>query len=54
MRVSLQTKVGQLFASVCKGAPLEHVRVELQGEELKVYKHDMVYEDVLATKVREL
>ena len=43
--------MGQLFASVFKGAPLEHVRVEVGREELRVSRHDMVYEDVLATKV---
>ena len=47
-----QPKVGQLFASVSKGSPLEHVRAELRRDELKVNRHDMVYEDVLATKVR--
>lgn len=50
-RLSLQTKVGQLFASVSKGAPPEHVRVEVGRDVIKVCRHDMVYEDVLATKV---
>ena len=47
----LQTKTGQLFAAVFKGAPLEHVRVEVGREEVRVSRHDMVYEDILATKV---
>ena len=51
--MSTQHKVGQLFASVFKGAPLEHVRVEVLREEVRVSRHDMVYEDVLATKVSD-
>ena len=50
--MTLQPKVGQLFCRVNKGGPPEHVRVELGEEELRVSRHDMVYEDVLATKVR--
>ncbi|CAI7990814.1 Gamma-2-syntrophin [Geodia barretti] len=41
---------GQLFAAVFKGAPLEHVRVEVGREGVRVSRHDMVYEDILATK----
>ena len=48
----LQFKVGQLFASLFKGSPPEHVRVELREREVKISRHDMVYEDILATKVR--
>ena len=48
---ALQVKVGQLFASLARGAPLEHVRVELGQHELTVSRHDIVYEDILATKV---
>ena len=43
--------MGQLFASVFKGAPPEHVKVEVGREEVTVCRHDMVYEDILATKV---
>ena len=50
--MTLQPKVGQLFCRVNKGGPPEHVRVELGEEELRVSRHDMVYEDILATKVR--
>ena len=50
----LQRKVDQLFASVFKGAPPEHVRVEVVPDEIRVYRHDMVYEDVLATKVSQV
>ena len=47
----MQVKEGQLFCRVTKGGPLEHVRVEVGAEEVRVYRHDMVYEDILATKV---
>lgn len=47
----VQEKTGQLFASVFRGAPPEHVRVQLGRQEVIVSRHDMVYEDILATKV---
>ena len=50
--MTLQPKEGQLFCRVNKGGHPEHVRVELREEELRVARHDMVYEDMLATKVR--
>ena len=43
--------MGQLFASVSKGSPLEHVKVEIGENKVKISRHDMVYEDILATKV---
>ena len=51
LSLSLQEKEGQLFARLSRGTPLEHVRVQLGKEEVKVSRHDIVYEDILATKV---
>ena len=48
-----QPKVDTLFARPYKHAQLEPVRVELYNDRLVVYRHDVVYEDVLANNVCE-
>jgi hypothetical protein len=48
----MQPKVDTLFAVAFKGGEqLEPVRVELYNDRLIVYRHDLVYEDVLANNV---
>lgn len=50
-----QPKVDTLFAVPFKGGQqLEPVRTELYNERLVVYRHDLVYEDVLAHNVSAL
>ena len=47
-----QPKVDTLFALPFKGGQqLEPVRAELYNDRLVIYRHDLVYEDVLAHNV---
>ena len=47
-----QPKVDTLFAVAFKGGEqLEPVRAELYNDRLVIYRHDLVYEDVLAHNV---
>lgn len=55
LSISLQPKVDTLFAVPFKGGQqLEPVRAELYTDRLIIYRHDLVYEDVLANNVRLL
>lgn len=47
----LQPKVDTLFARPYKKGQLEPVQVELHDDRLVVNRHDLVYEDVLASYV---
>ena len=50
-----QPKVDTLFAVAFKGGEqLEPVRAELYNDRLVIYRHDLVYEDVLAHNVSML
>lgn len=49
--LSPQPKIDTLFARPYKGGQLEPVRAELFNDRLVVYRHDLVYEDILANNV---